>query len=501
VTVDPVKLRELAASLEVLNQRQLENRLAHYRPYAKQAEFHRLGATFRERLLTSGNQQGKTFCGAMEAAAHLTGDYPEWWEGKRFNGPTRGWAAGVTGESTRDTTQRLLVGALGQRGTGAIPAAAIMEIRAGRGVGDTVDTVLVKHRSGRDSQLSFKSYEKGREKWQGETLDFVWYDEEPPADIYGEGLARIAARAGIVWMTFTPLLGMSDVVRRFFSEHSPDRALVQMTIDDAEHIAPEERKRIEAGYAEHEREARVRGVPMLGSGRIYPIAESVICTPPVGIPQHWARIVGLDFGYQNFAAVSLAWDRDSDTVYVVDAYKSKEETPIIHAATIKTRFGDWLPCAWPQDALQHDKGSGLALHAIYKAQGLRMIDQHAQFENGSTSVEAGIMDLLDRMRTGRFRVFEHLAPWLEEFRTYHRKDGRIVKEHDHLLDATRYGVMMLRRAANGPSRNRRGQARSADGADSSYSWVWGDGNTESSGGGRAVRPGRKDFYSNPFGLG
>src|SRR5262249_30300837 len=150
--VDSAKLRELNAALEQLAQRQAENRLAFYKPYPKQAEFHRLGALHRERLLTSGNQQGKTYCGAMEMSAHLTGEYPEWWEGKRFNGPIRAWAAGVTSESTRDTTQRLLVGALGQRGTGAIPAAAIMEVRQGRGIGDTVDTVLVQHRSGYRSQ-------------------------------------------------------------------------------------------------------------------------------------------------------------------------------------------------------------------------------------------------------------------------------------------------------------------------------------------------------------
>jgi hypothetical protein len=234
---------------------------------------------------------------------------------------------------------------------------------------------------------------------------------------------------------------------------------------------------------------------MLGSGAIYPIAESLICIPPIEIPQHWARVVGLDFGWQNFAAVSLAWDREADTVYVVDAYKSKEETPITHAATIKTRFGDWLPCAWPQDALAHDKGSGIALHSIYKAQGLRMLDQPAQFENGSNSVEAGIMDILDRMRTGRFKVFSHLSPWLEEYRTYHRRDGRIVKEHDHLMDATRYGVMMLRRAATGPSRGRRRGPRIAAGVDSAgYDWVWGsDGG--SSGGSRRhdPMPGQKGY--------
>jgi hypothetical protein len=134
---------------------------------------------------------------------------------------------------------------------------------------------------------------------------------------------------------------------------------------------------------------------------------------------------------------------------------------VIEPGAIKTRFGEWLPCAWPQDGLQHDKGSGVALHSIYKAQGLRMLDQHATFENGSTSVEAGILQILDMMRTGRFKVFSHLSPWLEEYRTYHRKDGRIVKKHDHLLDATRVGIMMLRRADTGPSRGRRGQVRMA----------------------------------------
>lgn len=454
MSVDPTKLRELSSALDELHRRKAENQLANYTPYPKQAEFHKLGATHRERLLCSGNQQGKTFSGAMEMAAHLTGAYPEWWQGRRFSGPVRAWCSGVTTESMRDTGQRLLLGPLGAQGTGAIPKDRIREVRAGRGIPDAVDTVLVDHKSGYPSQLGFKSYERGREKWQGESLDVVWYDEEPPADIYSEGLARIAARSGIVYATWTPLMGMSDVVRRFFSENSPDRALVQMSIEDAKHIAPEERQKIIDGFQEHEREARVHGVPMLGSGRIYGVAESILRAPPIEIPAHWARIVGLDFGWKNFAAVWLAWDRDADIVYVTDCYVSSEQTPIIHAAAIKAR-GEWIPCAWPHDGLSHEKGSGEALGALYKAQGLKMLDERAQFETGGNDVEAGVMDILDRMRTGRLKVFDHLAPWFEEFRTYHRKDGRIVKEHDHVMDATRYAVMMLRRARTGDSRSRR----------------------------------------------
>src|SRR5262245_53456353 len=89
--------------------RVVENRLANYEPYDRQAEFHEAGASYRERLLCAGNQTGKTTAGAMECAMHATGRYPNWWKGKRFEKPTVGWVAGVTGETVRDTVQRVLL--------------------------------------------------------------------------------------------------------------------------------------------------------------------------------------------------------------------------------------------------------------------------------------------------------------------------------------------------------------------------------------------------------
>jgi hypothetical protein len=58
------------------------------------------------------------------------------------------------------------------------------------------------------------------------------------------------------------------------------------------------------------------------------------------------------------------------------------------------------------------------------------------------------MAMLDRMKTGRLKVFSHLGEWFEEFRLYHRKDGLIAKERDDLLSATRIAIMMLRVAAS-----------------------------------------------------
>lgn len=210
------------AELLTEKKRRLERtRLTRYKPYPKQEAFHAAGLTARERLLMAGNQLGKTYSGAAEMAYHLTGYYPDWWRGRRFDKPVRAWAGSKTGEVTRDGVQRLLVGEpkdKNARGTGMIPGDAIVDVSSRMGVADAVDSVLVKHSSGDNSTLGFKSYDQGREKWQGETLDVVWLDEEPPLNIYMEGLTRTNATGGMVYLTFTPLLGMSDVVHMFIQD-------------------------------------------------------------------------------------------------------------------------------------------------------------------------------------------------------------------------------------------------------------------------------------------
>src|SRR5262249_27968088 len=104
-----------------------------------------------------------------------------------------------------------------------------------------------------------------------------------------------------------------------------------------------------------------------------------------------------------------------------------------------------LRWAWPRDGKRETlEGAGIALADQYREQGLYMLREHAQFEDGSVSVEAGLMAMLDRMRTGKLKVFKEHLDWWEEFRLYHRKDGKVVKEGDDLMCATRYALMMLR---------------------------------------------------------
>jgi phage terminase large subunit-like protein len=446
-TLPPDKIAKAIARLEAEKARRAaENKLASYEPYQKQAEFHSAGAAHRERLLCAANQSGKTLAGGMECAMHATGRYPDWWQGKRFDGPTVGWVAGVTAETVRDTVQRVLVGRTGEYGTGSIPKDAIVDIAPSRGVPESVDIIRVRHFSGGVSTIGIKSYSDGRQKFQGETLNYVWFDEEPPIDIYTEGLTRTNVGSGPIWMTFTPLLGVSEVVRRFLLDKSADRHVTTMTIDDVEHYTPEERARIIASYPAHELEARTKGIPTLGSGRIFPVPEETITCEQRDFPSHWPRIGGMDFGWDHpFAAVELVWDRDTDTIYVSKTHRLREATPILHSAAIKP-WGN-LRWAWPRDGRRETlEGAGVSLARQYSEQGLDMLHEHAQFEDGSVSVEAGLMDILDRMQTGRFKVFKHLNDWLEEFRLYHRKDGKVVKENDDLMAATRYAVMMLRYA-------------------------------------------------------
>jgi len=440
--------RELYELLKIREQRARENTLAGYAPYAKQREFHSKGHD-RERLFLAGNQLGKTWAGAYEVAMHLTGRYPDWWAGRRWGHGISVMAGSESTELTRGGVQRLLVGRPedeSQWGTGTIPRECILSTSRRQGVANAIDSVVVKHVSGETSVLQLKSYDQGRSKWQADTVDLVWFDEEPPEALYFEGLTRTNATSGSVFVTFTPLLGMSSVVKRFLLDKPAGTSVTSMTIDDAPHYTAEQRAAIIAQYPDHERDARARGIPMLGSGRVFPVSEEAIKISPFQIPAYWPRICGLDFGWDHpTAAAWLAWDRDTDAVYLYDAYRAKEQPVVMHAAAIRQR-ADWIPVAWPHDGLQHDKGSGEQLAKQYKDQGVSMLSARTTFEDGSNGVEAGIAMMLTRMQAKTLRVFSHLDDWFSEFRMYHRKDGRLVKLDDDLISATRYGLMSLRHA-------------------------------------------------------
>lgn len=221
------------------------------------------------------------------------------------------------------------------------------------------------------------------------------------------------------------------------------RSVVQMTIEDALHISEEQREAIIEGYPKHEIDARVKGIPAMGSGRCYPIAEEEISIDPFKIPPHWPRIIGIDFGWAHpTAAVMLAHDRDTDILYMTNEYRKTETLIAVNAEAIKS-WGKY-PVAWPADVGARDKTTGKTFKQIFKEYGLNMAGEHAQFADGGVSVNAGIELILERFHEGKMKIFSNCRMIFNEIQLYHREEGIINKRYDDLLDAMRYAVMMKR---------------------------------------------------------
>jgi phage terminase large subunit-like protein len=194
--------------------------------YAKHLAFFAAGPVHQERCMMAANRIGKTLgVGGYETALHLTGLYPDWWVGHRFDKPIEVWAAGDTSETTRDIVQAALMGPLGALGEGLIPADHFNgEPTKRMGVAGAMDTARIRHVKGFENLLGFKSYDQGRKKFQGTAKHVIWLDEECPADVYDECLMRLMTTNGLMICTFTPLEGLTDIALRFLPHLAPSIA-------------------------------------------------------------------------------------------------------------------------------------------------------------------------------------------------------------------------------------------------------------------------------------
>jgi phage terminase large subunit-like protein len=460
---------ELLALLEERERRSRERKIQSLFPstgplrreiYPKHLSFFEAGKTHMERAAIAANRIGKTTMSAYEATLHLTGKYPEWWVGRRFDHPVEWWAASDTGETTRDILQLEFVGKIDHLGSGMIPKDAIIgEPSRRRGVADAIDTVHVRHVSGGESSLSFKSYDQGREKFQGTKKHGISLDEEPDIRIYTECLTRLMAthpseQDGTMICTFTPLKGMSAVVLSFLNEPNPNRFVLTLGFDDAPHLSEESKAKLLASFPPHERDARSKGIPQLGSGAIYPVPESEIVIPDMKIEDHWPRVFGMDVGWNRTAAIWGAWNRESDVIYLYREHYRGQAEPPIHAAAIRAR-DEWIPGVIDPASRGRTQTDGGQLLQMYKDLGLDL-------ETAQNGIESGIYEVWMRLSTGRLKIFRSLTHWISEFRLYRRDDkGRVVKENDHLMDATRYALVSgIERAKVKPSPKERSQARS-----------------------------------------
>lgn len=440
----------------------MQRRFFLHKPYDWQKEFHNAGSYASQRLLMAGNGVGKTRTGAYEIAVHMTGLYPQWWEGKRFDRPVKVWCCAISNTTQRDAVQPALLGSDLQDGlgTGLIPAERIAGKPKTRqsGIPDVADNFRVLHISGGYSNCLFKVYEQGWRAFQSADPDIIWMDEQHDENkvdekpIFDEVITRLMRSGGILLVTLTPLLGETDMIRHFVNSDAKGVYIQGATWDDAPHLSEEQKALALATYPEHQRKTRTMGIPLMGEGAVFTTAEEDALIDDFPIPDHFARIKGVDFGIDHpCAVVDMAWDRDKDIVYFTRSWKKSNADLAEHVEAINHKT-PWVPVSWPHDGANRDKRdgkSGIPLKDEYVKHHVKMLGRSACYKNdtqGSQPVEPIILEVNTRLIEGRLKIFKSCSDLRKEYRSYHRKDGRVVARHDDCLKAAFYALMMRRYA-------------------------------------------------------
>lgn len=433
-----------------------------FEPYGWQRDMVDATSDNQQIYVMAANRVGKTYGAAALVASICTGIYPDWWEGIRFQ-PGQNltvWALGYSSETLRDIVQNELVGVVDDQWkfSGAMIPKDMIKDSISSGYPRLAKTVHIKQKGGGLTKLSFKAYQQGPEVMMGSSVHFIWIDEEPEDKrVFSQCVTRTTNTQGVVLITATPELGVTELVRQFTQDRKPGQKLLTATWDDAPHLDEKTKEQILNALPDYERDLRSRGLPVLGEGRVFPLAESAILSEVFELPPHFRKIIGIDFGWTHpTAACFVAYDPDRDIIFIYDEYRETNALPAIHAASIKAKGKD-IPVVYPRDAFQTEKGTGKQVADYYRDAGLEL-DHQFKNPDGTIHIEPGLLDMLQRMQTGRLKVFRHCTQWLEEFRLYHRKDGKLVQKHDDLMDASRYACCSVTRfgqALVGPNATRK----------------------------------------------
>lgn len=409
--------------------------------------------------LMAANRVGKSYTGCFVDAVHLTGEYPDDWEGHRFKHPPLIWILGYSGDKIRDILQAPIFGfySNGEMSGGLVPKEKIIDVIPMNGTPRCVREVKVKHKSGGVSRCQFWSYSQGQHALMGDSVDWYHIDEEPKDRfIYPQVLTRTATgdrgNGGRGILTFTPENGRTELVVNFMDTPADSMYIQRATWDDAAHLTEETKEALLAQFPAWQRDMRTKGLPLLGAGLIFDLDVKGLCTvKPFECPPHWWKINGMDFGWDHPQAhVQLWWDKDEDCIYVAKGWKKSKTQPYQAWQQVKSWAKD-VPTAWPHDGFQTEKGTGNQQKTYYEEAGWNMLFEHATWPNtvkaGATSVEHGLIEIYNMIELGKFKIFDTLGDVFDEFLQYHRDDnGKIVKLNDDLLSAIRYAFMMRRHA-------------------------------------------------------
>lgn len=419
------------------------------RYFVKHLEFFAAGAKYRQRWASCGNRTSKTVSAMYEMVLHASGRYPHWWEGRRVTAPEQYLVIGQTIKSTRDVIQKLLLGDdPADMGTGIIPRDALDfdTLKSAKKTDTTIDSIRVKNVNGGYSTILLRSCEMNSLALAGLNCH-VFFDEPPPLSIFQEAVLRSMVGNKMVVISATPVNGFSDTLEAFLGsnewktgEISPDKCVLTWNWYDVPFLQQRDIDAMLALIPPHARKVRMEGIPYFESGLVYPVDMEAVVIPPFQIPAHFKYLGGLDVGFKNTAGLVLRYDEENDVVYVTQDMLFQEKPLIEWAPVISHNHKH--PWIIDSAANQASQATGESIRDQLTNYGLVTHNPGL-----NKSVDAGIYIVLDRFISGKLKIFSTCAYVVAELKRYTRDEkGKVIKAHDHHMDAMRYAVTTLEHA-------------------------------------------------------
>ena len=450
---EEVLIRLAQVEGELKKRRKDGEKLASYnkgKRHKKQIAFHKCKK--RNRWVFGGNRSGKTECGAVECLWMLRGIHPY----RKNRRDVFGWAVSLSTQVQRDVAQAKILSYLPKSW---IEDITMLSGRKDSPTGGVIDQIKIKNVFGGISTLGFKSCDQGREKFQGSSLDFVWFDEEPPRDIYEECLMRVMDRRGDVFGTMTPLKGKTFIYNEIYlnRKRNPEIWHEFMNWTDNPYLSKKEIKLLEGALDSSALDARKFGRFSEGAGLVYPeFDESVHVIAPFAVPPEWQDNISIDPGLNN--PLSAHWycvDWDGN-IYVVAEHFASGKDVDFHANAIKeiSRKLGWKTdakgrvCALIDSAAnQRTLASPKSVSELFYERGI-LVDT-----NVNKDVFSGIARVKSFLKEGNgegnIYIFSTCVNMIDEFKSYFWADGDSPKkEDDHCMDELRYYVMTRPRPAH-----------------------------------------------------
>lgn len=482
MNINEMSVEELLTLLDKVEEYNKYNKIHSLKPYDYQKKFMNASAHYKQRMIRSGNRTGKTFGCALELAYHITGLYPKWFEGERFtNSGHIFWCIGITSDSTRKVMQKELMGTIDIRvgkelGTGTIPRDVIDTDYMVKD-GARLLSCRVKHVDGGVNELHFYAASAGQDTLMGTAVKFVWSDEEPPhnsMEIYAQCITRTAVvkgndgenTMGHIMYSATPEQGMSEL-QKLYAENTHGMLYIQsVSMYDAPHLSDDVIQSLLANYPEYQRDMRLYGLPVLGSGAVFPMLDSLIMCERITPLPHWRVCASVDWGDTTDPTVVSfqAYDPDNDAYYIYDQYlldghfgEDNDRSPESVARVIKSTHTPNIPIIVPHDSGIKTNQRGKGAQLIHTGVNV----QRLQFENpahlimemskagannpSKRSIEVGLEEMRRLFQAGKLKVSRECMEFFREKNAYFYTGNKAkpFAGDDHCIDAARYGILSL----------------------------------------------------------